>query len=110
MAGKHPSRKSEKNLLFLADLVIRLFQCFKAELGELRYKLSQIYLRQVRSSDEFDLFLTYLYLFRNKCAKYKLRTLLIFLMPHVWGRNELVVIDFDYAEGDFVYALLGKRG
>jgi hypothetical protein len=26
-----------------------------------------------RSSHEFDLFLTYLYLFSNKCAKYKLR-------------------------------------
>jgi hypothetical protein len=41
------------------------------------------------SLDEFDLFLTYLYLFSNKCVKYKLSFFRIFLMyrhkPH--GHN-----------------------
>jgi hypothetical protein len=37
-------------------------------------------LPQVGSSDEFDLFWTYLHLFSDKGAKYKLENFLIFLM------------------------------
>jgi hypothetical protein len=38
-------------------------------LSKLRCELSKIYLPQVGSSDELPYFLTYLYLFINKCAK-----------------------------------------
>jgi hypothetical protein len=65
------SGKSDKYLLSLSRLIalISLFQHFKLKLRS----LSKIYLPQVGSSHEFDLFLTYLHLFRNKCAKYKLQ-------------------------------------
>ena len=43
-------------------------------------KQGEIYLLEVGSSDELTYFLTYLYLFSNKCAKYKLRTFPIFLL------------------------------
>ena len=65
--------------LWLSTL-IHLFKHFKCELSKLRCKLSKKYLKKVRSSDEFDLFLTYLYLFRDKCAKYKLSYFPVFLM------------------------------
>ena len=54
---------------------------FKCELSELRCELSTIYLPQVGTSDELTYFLTYLYLFGNKCAKYQLSKILVFLKP-----------------------------
>src|SRR5882762_7475597 len=47
---------------------------------KLRCELSKNYLPQVGSSDELTYFLTYLYLFGNKCAKYQLSKILVFLM------------------------------
>ena len=43
-------------------------------------QISEIYLPQVGSSDELTYFLTYLYLFGDKCAKYQLRKISVFLM------------------------------
>jgi hypothetical protein len=75
-------RKIKKRLIILSRLttLIGLFQQFKCKLSELRCELSKIYLPQVGSLDELTYFLTYLYLFSNKCAKYQLSNFLVFLM------------------------------
>jgi hypothetical protein len=82
---EHASGKSRKNLSSLADLPPYLTYFsnlgrFKCKLSDLRCELSKIYLPEVGSSDELTYFLTYLYLFCNKCAKYQLSKILVFLM------------------------------
>jgi hypothetical protein len=63
--------RKKRQLRFIMQHTVSHFKC---RLSELRCKLSEIHLLQVGSSDELTYFLTYLYLFGDKCAKYQLRS------------------------------------